>query len=250
MELSKRLHMNAELVPDGSVVADIGCDHGYVSIYLAEKKKCRVVAMDVKEGPLSMARKNIAACGMSDRIACRQSDGMEKLQPGEVDTLLMAGMGGMLIVDILAQYPDVLKQIRTLVLQPQSDCAKVRRFVLDSGFVIDREAFCVDAGKDYVAVRARRTRKCDGEEEADGGKNINLYAPYSEAELLYGRFLPSRGDETYCRYLIRERVKYEKIIQMLRQKKSGGCKARISELMHRLDLLEESIQICENGGVV
>ncbi len=88
MKLSARLQMNADLVPLGSRIADIGCDHGFVSIYLAEERICdRILALDIREGPLSAARRNIAAAGLSDRIECRLSDGLEKLRPGEADTL-------------------------------------------------------------------------------------------------------------------------------------------------------------------
>ena len=101
IELSARMAMNASLVPDGAKVADVGCDHGYVSLYLASKKACKkVIAMDINEGPLSHARKNIEKAGFSDCIDCRLSDGMQALNQGEVDTVLIAGMGGMLVCRI------------------------------------------------------------------------------------------------------------------------------------------------------
>ena len=94
MELSKRMKNNACLVDQGSMAADIGCDHGYVSIFLVQERKCKkVIAMDIGKGPLSQAQKNIEAAGLQDKIQCRLSNGMEKLTPGEVDTVLVAGMG-------------------------------------------------------------------------------------------------------------------------------------------------------------
>lgn len=81
IELSARMAMNASLVPDGAKVADVGCDHGYVSLYLASKKACKkVIAMDINEGPLSHARKNIEKAGLSDCIDCRLSDGMQAVK--------------------------------------------------------------------------------------------------------------------------------------------------------------------------
>lgn len=135
MKLSARLQMNADLVPLGSRIADIGCDHGFVSIYLAEESICdRILALDIREGPLSAARRNIAAAGLSDRIECRLSDGLEKLRPGEADTLLLSGMGGRLVCSILNRRKEILAETETLVLQPQSDVEEVRRQLTAMGF--------------------------------------------------------------------------------------------------------------------
>ncbi len=101
IELSARMAMNALLVPD-AVSGSCG-DHGYVSLYLASKKACKkVIAMDINEEPLAHARKNIGS-RLSDCIDCRLSDGMQALNQGEVDTVLIAGMGGMLVCRILEQ---------------------------------------------------------------------------------------------------------------------------------------------------
>jgi tRNA (adenine22-N1)-methyltransferase len=229
MELTKRMRMNADLVPAGAKAADIGCDHGYVSIYLAEHKMCRVIAMDVREGPLAAARKNIGLAGMENIIECRLSDGLTALAPGEVDTVLIAGMGGMLIRDILRDGKQILSQITTLVLQPQSDWQVVRKTVFELGFCIDKESFCTDAGKNYIAMRAR----------TDRGKKEH---PYSEAEWMFGRYLPTKKDADYIDYLEHERLKYAAIKKQLEKEQSPGLKQRIYELSHRLDLLEEILK--------
>lgn len=239
MELSKRLRMNAGLVPEGAGVADIGCDHGYVSIYLAEKKHCRVIATDVREGPLSTARKNIAAAGLAGQVECRLGDGLETLDPGEADTLLVAGMGGVLTGRILQGNPAVLAGVRTLVLQPQSDVSSVRKMLCELRFRIDREAFCTDAGKDYIAIRATRGEMAGN--CPDDGESLPPEPPYSEAEYRYGRYLPRMRDGEYCRYLLREREKYRNIKKKMVSEKTEGCQARIPEIMHILDLLEQII---------
>ncbi len=239
MELSKRLRMNAGLVPEGAKVADIGCDHGYVSIYLAEKKNCRVIATDVNEGPLSTARENIAAAGLAGRVECRLGDGLGQLVPGEADTLLIAGMGGMLTCRILRENPAVLAEIKTLVLQPQSDVSAVRKMLCELRFRIDREAFCTDAGKDYIAIRAIRGEMAGS--RPDSGRGLPAEPPYSEAEYRYGRYLPRLRDGDYRGYLVREREKYRNIKNKMVSEKTEGCQARIPEIMHILDLLEQII---------
>ena len=124
MKLSKRLQMNVSLVPQGARVADIGCDHGYAAIWLIQNQVAeKMVAMDINEGPIARAKEHIRREGLEKQIECRRSNGMEKLEPGEVDTLMIAGMGGPLMIDILKARPEVLEKVQTLVLQPQS-CRK------------------------------------------------------------------------------------------------------------------------------
>lgn len=227
MELSVRLQMNADLVPEGTGVGDIGCDHGYVSIYLARHKGCsRVIAMDVNQGPLGIARKNIERASLSGCIECRLSDGMEKLLPGEVDVLLIAGMGGMLICQILKKYPAVLKEVQTLVLQPQSDIAQVRKCIHELGFFIEKEKVCRDAGKYYFAFRAVR-----------GYEKIE----YTEAEYHYGRLLLQEKNRTYQEYLLSEKAKTEHIREQLASKDTKNAKERIQELSHILNRIDEAL---------
>lgn len=229
--------MNASLIPENAGVADIGCDHGYVSIYLTKEKGCRVIAMDVREGPLSIARQNIQRAQLAEQIECRLSDGIMELLPGEADTLLLGGMGGMLIVSILQKRPDVMEKVETVVLQPQSDWHKVRQNLLLMGFVIDREAFCVDAGKDYLAIRGRRPK--DGRKVGEGRL---VFENCTEAELSYGRYLSYIREENYHRYLLREQNKYIKIRKNLTGK-SGNALGRIEEITHILDMLEETLRL-------
>ena len=235
MELSIRLQMNVDLVPEGSSVADIGCDHGYGAIYLAEEKKCvRVIAMDVKQGPLDMAEKNISRTGLSDIIECRLSNGMEKLQPGEVDTLMIAGMGGMLVCQILQGKPEVLSKIETLVLQAQSDVKELRKLLPKLGFRIDEEKMCKDAGKYYLAIRALR-----GVEEN----------PYTEAEYEFGRYLPAAKDSLYHTYVLQEKEKLEHIREQLKKKKTKKAEERIAEITHTLMEITQILEVY-NGGTL
>ena len=104
MQLSERLQAVADFVTPQSRLADVGTDHAYVPIYLAEKKIIsRAIAMDVVDGPLQRARENIAVHRLEAVIETRKSDGLEALKPGEADTVVIAGMGGLLICRILEQ---------------------------------------------------------------------------------------------------------------------------------------------------
>ncbi len=216
--------MNADFVPAGSVVADVGCDHGYVSIYLAEKKKCRCIAMDVRRGPLEIAEKNIKKFHLESMVECRLSDGLHNLMPGEVDTLVIGGMGGMLMSRILSEKPDVLQDVSNLVLQPQSDWKEVRRTVHKSGFYIKKEACVLDGGKFYLAIQAVR------------GEEIELY---NDAEYCFGRYLSHMRDMCFLEYLKGEKKTCETILQSLAGKTGESVKVREQELMQRLEWMEE-----------
>ena len=130
MELSKRLYAVAGLVTEGASVADIGTDHGYVPIYLVKNKiASKVIAMDINKGPLERARMHIIGHGLKGQIETRLSDGLKNLEPGEVDAFIAAGMGGGLVIKILEDSKEVVEQLKFAVLQPQSEIAKVRKYL-------------------------------------------------------------------------------------------------------------------------
>ena len=102
VKISERLRTAAGLIGEGERLADVGTDHGYVPIYLVERKRIpSAIAMDIRTGPLERAREHIRMYGMEDYIQTRLSDGVAALKPGEADAILIAGMGGGLVIHIL-----------------------------------------------------------------------------------------------------------------------------------------------------
>lgn len=195
MRLSKRLGRLAANVRSGGVVADIGCDHGFTSIYLVRQGLARgAIAMDVNAGPLARASEHVEQYGLMDRIQVRLSDGMEKLAPGEADTLLISGLGGALMEGILERGRDVVGEAGELVLSPQSEIFLVRKKVHELGFAIVHEEMVEDQGKYYVIIRAVPGRESYGEEE-----------------YLYGRMLVREKDPVFREYLRREASRLEKL---------------------------------------
>ncbi len=133
-------------------VADIGCDHGYLGIYLCERdilESGRVLACDLREGPLKIAEGNIAGSGFSDRIETRLSDGLEKIEPGEADIITINGMGGELIFDILKRGEQVIKKAEYAVVSPQSKIPAFRYCMKRCGIDIIHEEVVYDVGKYY-----------------------------------------------------------------------------------------------------
>ncbi|MDE7311485.1 MAG: class I SAM-dependent methyltransferase [Eubacterium sp.] len=149
-KLSKRLQAVADFVASGSIVADIGTDHGFLPIYLVERGICpQAVAMDIRIGPLERAQEHIQAAGLADRIQVRLSDGMNGLGQQEADSAVIAGMGGLAVIHILEQAGERLADFKELALEPQSDLFKVRRYLREHRMYIDREALVYEAGKFY-----------------------------------------------------------------------------------------------------
>lgn len=147
--------MLARMVTPGNRVADVGCDHGFLSIYLVQEGiSPGVIAMDVRKGPLSAAREHIDAKGLGAYIETRISDGLQKLLPGETDTVVCAGMGGRLMERILTESLEKAVQLEELILQPQSELQEFREFLRRAGFWVDEEDMVREDGKYYFAMRA------------------------------------------------------------------------------------------------
>ena len=135
-------------------VADVGCDHGYVSIFLVLSGIAEsAIAMDVKKGPLGIAGSNIEAMGLKNLIETRLSDGLSELKDGEVDSLVIAGMGGKLMMSILEKRSLRDLGIKAAVLQPQSDIPEFRQYLRDKGFRIKDERIVLEDGKYYFPMK-------------------------------------------------------------------------------------------------
>lgn len=227
MQLSERLQAVVNLVTKGAKIADIGCDHAYLSIYMVEQNLVsKVIAMDVNKGPLERAKKNIKRCHLEQQIDTRLSDGLQALEPGEVDTLLIAGMGGALMQRILTGKKEVLAQIKELVLQPQSEVRDIRIFLEDLGFCIIEEDMVIDDGKYYVMLKAR--------------KEPNSCEEKKEVYYRYGKYLLERKHSILEEYLRREYENLEKIYQKLEKYASPDNEKR-------KDIIKENMAFCREG---
>ena len=153
--LSDRLKAVADMITPGLPVADIGCDHAYLPIYLIrEEISPYVVACDVNAGPVVRAKENVEDVDLSDKIDIRQGDGLSVLEPGEVRSVVLAGMGGKLMIRILDEGKDVLSGVSEIILEPQSDVADVRHFLQDADFRIISENMVCEDNKFYPLIKA------------------------------------------------------------------------------------------------
>lgn len=155
MLLSDRMKAVVGLVQPCRSIADIGCDHGYVAIELVRNNLCQhVIAMDVHKGPLERARDNIKFYKMQDFIETRLSDGTKALYINEVEGIICAGMGGKLTISILEQGRELIREMKQVILQPQSEINEVRAYLRKIGFAIEKEDMIYEDGKYYPMMRA------------------------------------------------------------------------------------------------
>jgi tRNA (adenine22-N1)-methyltransferase len=165
MHLDERLQALADFVPEGCRAADIGTDHGYLAAALIQQGKAAfVVAGDKNRGPYEAAIRTVKEQAlMEDQIAVRLGDGLAVLQPGEVDTVCIAGMGGVLIASILEAQPEVTAALGTLVLQPMNGAAELREWLYDNAWHISDENLVIADGRIYEVIKAEKgSRKKPG----------------------------------------------------------------------------------------
>lgn len=219
MELSKRLQAVADMVTAGNRVADVGCDHGYVSIYLVQRGiSPYVIAMDVNKGPLLRAKEHIEGERLTDYIELRLSDGVDALCIGEADTVICAGMGGRLIVRILEQNADITSHMKEWVLQPQSELSLVRAYIRSRGCMIADETMIYEDGKFYPVIKARTKAAAPSEVTARQREAVTVPASAPAAVLdKFGPVLLQKKDAILKDYLLEQQAKYEEIQSSLQQ---------------------------------
>jgi len=155
-KLTPRLKLIASLVPNGSTVADIGTDHAYIPIYLVNSGVCEnAIASDKSIGPLKIAEENIKLYGCENLIEVCQSDGLGDYSIGEADTVIIAGMGGLLIAEILESGKDVAKSFSRLILQPMTAGTELREYLIANGYIISDEKVAREKDKFYYCIVAR-----------------------------------------------------------------------------------------------
>ncbi len=182
--LSPRLKEIAAAVPIGAHVADVGTDHAYLPIYLTEEGiASSVIATDIREMPLAVARKNVAASGLKG-ISLRLCDGLSEVAPDEVDTVIIAGMGGDTAAHILSSAPWLKDKSKLIILQSMSSTEELRRFLAAEGYSVLKESCVEDSGRIYSVMTVRY-----------GGRprEISLF------EALTGKITP--GDKVSEKYL-------------------------------------------------
>lgn len=256
MELSKRLQAVADLVTDGYKTADIGTDHAYIPIYLLEHHIAPfAIAMDVNVGPLERARAHVREKHLEEKITLRLSDGFEALVPGEADTAILAGMGGGLVMKILKENWDVTLHLKECILQPQSEIAKVRAFLLKEGFLFLAEDMVLEDGKFYPMMKVKPpVRKGQqnievsgsglsyAEEACGAGQKECPHRGWSDVEICYGRLLLEGKHPVLKQFLGKEIQLKTKILKNLEGQDSEHARQRMRELYQELSQAQKGME--------
>lgn len=250
MKLSDRLELIASFVPDHAVLADIGTDHAFLPVKLVlEKRIEKAFAMDIGTGPLERAVEHISAYSLTDCIETRLSDGLTALKPGEVDTILIAGMGGDLILKILKAAKDTVNEadlsfsatLKHLILSPHTEWDGIRKAMRHSSFFTEKEAMLNEDGRYYTVMRF--VPKSSG---AADPYEKGLEQGLSEAVMeQFGPLLLLEKDPVLKAYLKREQIKTEAIIAGFRED-SERQRERKAELSDYLALIREAENYIEH----
>ena len=231
VQLSERLLAAAGMVTKGNIVADVGCDHAYTSIYLCQAGIApKVIAMDVNKGPLVGAKAHVEEAGLSENIDIRLSDGLQRLIPGEADTVLLCGMGGLLMIKILSDYPEATASLKELILQPQSEVGEVRHFLHKQGYEITKEHMLKEDGKFYVMMRAV---KCAVPQAYE-----------TECDYVYGKLLLEEKNPVLSEYLDREHRLRSDVLAALSGQNTENARLRQYSLQQEFALIEEAKSKC------
>ena len=230
MELSTRLATIASFVPKGSHVIDVGTDHAYIPIYLVRSGiAVSCLATDINQGPIDKARKNIEAHQI-ENISLMRTNGVEGVDPNEGDVLMISGMGGFLIIDILKRGSALVRQVKRLILQPQQDIHEVRKYLHEINFKIIDEAFIKDEEKYYTVI------------VAEPGTEPKYEKRY---EYLYGKCLIEKKSEVLKEWIHMKLEKQKGIYQNLVGQQSQSALSRRKELEEEIQMLQEVV-LCLN----
>lgn len=234
IQLSRRLGAIAGMVTEGNRLVDVGCDHGYLPVYLMLNHKIPgAIATDVGKGPLARAQEHIAQYGMSQYIEARLCDGLKGVRSGEGDTLVIAGMGGPLMERILTDGAHALPGFRELVLQPQSDIPHFRHFLMEHGFRIIQEDMILEDGKYYPMMKAIPGREPE---------------VWTREEEMFGKLLLNELHPVLYRYLKRELRIREEISGQLKEATGEGAKKRLDEIEEEKQLILAALYRYESKG--
>ena len=230
LQISKRLKAVAGFVGEGLVLADVGCDHGYIPIYLIQKKQIpKAIAMDVNQGPLLRAARHIQDWGLEAYIETRLSDGVKALEPGEAKSIVIAGMGGPLMEKIILEGEEVFAQAEELILQPQSEIGAFRKFLGEQGYCIEAENMVEEDGKYYPMMKVVHGNM--------------VYS--SQAEYYYGKELLRKRHPVLLEFLLREQKKAEEILERIKDLGTASARLRKQKMEEEAEIRKEALAYYE-----
>lgn len=206
LKLSQRLQKIASYISSGVYFADIGSDHGYLPCYVClHNKEARAIAGEVNEGPMMRTEQSVQTYGLTDRVFVRLGDGLEVIQPNEnVKEIVIAGMGGSLISEILENGKDKLIPVNRLILQPNNHAEIVRKLLSRLQYYLTDEIIFEENGHIYEILVADKHANDPYQKEME-----------REKQYLFGPLLIQEKSSIFIRKWEEERTKIKKVIAQM-----------------------------------
>ena len=224
MELSKRLKFIANHIEKCKSIADIGTDHGYIPIYAVKNNLCEsAIASDINKDPVRKSKLNISLEGLSERIETRLGGGVEPIKTKEVEGIVIAGMGGNLIRDILVEGKNKLSFLKFIILQPAQNPEVLREYLYNNGYKILEEDLCFDDGIYYELFKVVKNNE-------EHTKVDNIFYEFSP-------ILLKKKHTLMLPYLKSKEEKYKKILGFIKDD-SESAKKRKEEIKEKLNFIE------------
>lgn len=237
MNIGARLLTVAGMVPAGASLADVGTDHAYLPVWLVQQGLIRrAIASDIAAGPCAAARATVEQFGRRLEIDVRQGNGLACITPGEINTLVIAGMGASTIIEILQAAPAVVQGISHFILQPMVGVPQLRLWALRQGLTIDEEQLCEENGRLYVVLRLKRVPPLNYTGE-------NLPVTLTREELEVGPCLIKKGGALYEKYLTQLLEHHTRLLRQM----SGSRSAQQSEKYQELSLLVKGLEVLKDA---
>ncbi|MBZ2175715.1 class I SAM-dependent methyltransferase [Schnuerera sp. xch1] len=223
MILSERLQSIADFIPNNTIVGDIGTDHGYLPVYLIENKIAKkVIATDISNNSLNKIIQFVESRCLKDFVDIRLGDGLEIIKPFEIDTVVIAGMGGILIKDILNKNKDIAESITNFILQPNIATKELREYLYQNEFEIIDEKLVEEGNKFYEIIYAKKGKMY---------LKDNIYLELGEKLIL-------NRNPLLKRFIYHKIGILEDILQQLQDKDTEKSKDRYYELMDNIKELK------------
>lgn len=227
LKLSKRLKMLSKMVPQGARIADIGTDHAFLPCYLVQTGiSPSAIGGDVHLGPYEKALQTVKEYGLEDKIHIRLGNGLTILKPDEVETVIIAGMGGGTIKEIFNQSPEVINSLQQLIIQPMIGSELVRTWLSENGWVIVDEEIISEDKRLYLIINAVK------------GKAV-----LNEAEIYYGPILIKKRHPLLEEILQKDVYSLQEILIQLEKTNSEESIEKRNRLLKRINIIK-GLQKC------
>lgn len=221
MKLNGRLLKISELV-SSKKIADIGTDHGYIPTYLLSSGKIDfAILSDVNKGPLENAKKEVESKNLENKVSLRLGSGIDTVEPFEVDEVIIAGMGGILISEILESKKEVSHNLKKLILQPMQAQSELRKYLLNNGYEIIDEVLVKEDFRIYEIIVCKYSNK-----------NTKVDEIYYEV----GEKLIQNKDELLNEFIDKKIYSYNQVIEKI--KNNENMKSKKENIQNKIKLLE------------